>query len=296
MIPVLYRFPEWTPLVGDQAVTSFGVMLLLALLTAGAYFARRLAVLGVPASVAWDLAVFAAVGGLVGAKLMFAVENLPAVADAPAAMLTARGGLSWFGGLIGGAALTLGRARTLRIDAWELAAAATPPVLLGYAMGRIGCFLVGDDYGIPTALPWGVAFPLGAPPTTPTNLRELFDAVPGVPAGVDFVRVHPTQLYEAAAALALLGLVVGLPAVRARSRQRAGGPPEYTMPPVAGQIHAPVGHVLGIGLLGFGIARFAIEFLRVQPYHLLGWLTTAHLFAAAMAAGGIVVLRRAAVR
>ena len=292
MIPVLYRFPEWTPLIGDQAVTSFGAMLFLALLVGGAYFARRLAALGVQRAVAWDLAVVAAVGGLLGAKLMFALENLPTVADAPAAVLTARSGLSWFGGLTGAAALVLWRARALRIDAWELGAAATPPVLLGYAIGRIGCFLVGDDYGIPTALPWGVAFPLGAPPTTPTNLRELFDAVPGVPAGVEFVRVHPTQLYEAAAALLILGLVRALPAARARSHGHAGGPPGFTMAPAAGQIHASMGHVLGLGLLGFGVARFAVEFIRAQPYHFLGWLTAAHVFSAAMVAGGIVVLRR----
>ena len=46
-------------------------------------------------------------------------------------------------------------------------------------VGRIGCFLVGDDYGRPSALPWAVAFPEGLPPTT--------------------TPVHPTQLYEAAA-------------------------------------------------------------------------------------------------
>jgi phosphatidylglycerol:prolipoprotein diacylglycerol transferase len=63
-------------------------------------------------------------------------------------------------------------------------AAATPALAFGHLLGRIGCFLVGDDYGTPTDLPWGVAFPEGLPPTT--------------------VPVHPTQLYEAAG-LALLG-------------------------------------------------------------------------------------------
>ena len=138
MIPVLYRFPEWTPLIGDQAVTSFGVLLLVALLAAGWFFARRSARMGVQRADAWDLAVIAAIGGLLGAKLMFALENLPAVADAPAAMLGARSGLSWFGGLTGGSAAMLWRARKLRIDPWQLAAAATPPVILGNAKGRIG--------------------------------------------------------------------------------------------------------------------------------------------------------------
>ena len=51
-----------------------------------------------------------------------------------------------------------------------------PCLILGYAIGRIGCFLVGDDYGIPTNLPWGMSFPRGAPPT--------------------YQEVHPTQIYE----------------------------------------------------------------------------------------------------
>ena len=60
----------------------------------------------------------------------------------------------------------------------------TPALAFGHLIGRIGCFLVGDDYGTPSTLPWAVAFPEGLPPTT--------------------VPVHPTQLYEAMG-LGLLG-------------------------------------------------------------------------------------------
>ena len=66
-------------------------------------------------------------------------------------------------------------------------AAATPALTIGHAIGRIGCFLVGDDYGRPTSLPWGVAFPQGSPPTS--------------------VPVHPTQLYEALALLPVAWLL-----------------------------------------------------------------------------------------
>jgi phosphatidylglycerol:prolipoprotein diacylglycerol transferase len=58
----------------------------------------------------------------------------------------------------------------------------------GHAIGRIGCFLVGDDYGVPSTLPWAVAFPHGLPPTT--------------------VRVHPTQLYEAVVLLPVAWLLL----------------------------------------------------------------------------------------
>src|SRR5215212_5461435 len=66
-------------------------------------------------------------------------------------------------------------------------AAASPGLAIGHAIGRIGCFLVGDDYGRPTTLPWAFAFPKGLPPTD--------------------VPVHPTQLYEAIA-LAVLAAVL----------------------------------------------------------------------------------------
>src|SRR5687767_5312077 len=85
--------------------------------------------------------------------------------------------MSWFGGFVGG--LLAGYA-TIRVKRWPVIAvlaAATPALAVGQLLGRIGCFLVGDDYGSPTTLPWGVAFPRGLPPTTE--------------------RVHPTQIYEA---------------------------------------------------------------------------------------------------
>jgi len=94
-------------------------------------------------------------------------------------LLSDRGGMSWFGGFVGG--LLAGYA-TIRAKHWPVLgvlAAATPALAVGQMLGRIGCFLVGDDYGRPTNLPWAAAFPEGLPPT----------AVP----------VHPTQLYEAVA-------------------------------------------------------------------------------------------------
>ena len=71
---------------------------------------------------------------------------------------------------------------------WPMVAAAAPAVALGHAIGRIGCFLVGDDYGRPSSLPWAIAFPQGFPPT--------------------HARVHPTQLYEAIPLAVLAFLLV----------------------------------------------------------------------------------------
>lgn len=94
-------------------------------------------------------------------------------------LLFSRGGLSWFGGLTGDVGTGLWVLWRQRIPIVRALAAATPALAVGHAIGRVGCFLVGDDYGRPSDLPWAVAFPEGLPPTD--------------------VPVHPTQLYEAIA-------------------------------------------------------------------------------------------------
>ena len=138
-------------------------------------FRRELNRAGLPEA-ALDAAVYGLVGGLIGAKLLYVFEHR---AEGPFfGLVLDRGGMSWFGGFVGG---LLAGYVTIRANRWPLVpvlAAATPALAVGQLLGRIGCFLVGDDYGHPTNLPWGVAFPQGLPPTTD--------------------RVHPTQLYEAA--------------------------------------------------------------------------------------------------
>jgi len=96
--------------------------------------------------------------------------------------------VSWFGGFAGGVLAGLMVMHRKRLPNVQVLAAATPALAVGHAIGRIGCFLVGDDYGRPTNLPWGIAFPEGLPPT----------AVP----------VHPTQLYEAAVLVPLVILLM----------------------------------------------------------------------------------------
>src|SRR5206468_3487602 len=143
--------------------------------------------------------IFAAgVGGIVGAKVYYAILNRDWH------LLFDRSGLVWYGGFILGAAAILFTINRRRLPVWPLADALAPALALGYAIGRIGCFLVGDDYGRPSNLPWAVAFPVGLPPTTAGELRQTFHLpiAPTVPD--DFlVHVHPTQLYETLICLAI---------------------------------------------------------------------------------------------
>jgi phosphatidylglycerol:prolipoprotein diacylglycerol transferase len=167
LLPVLFR-------IGSFEITSFGAMVALGALAGLWVFRRELGRAGLP-DAALDAAVYGLVGGLLGAKLLYVFEHLDE--GSFFSLFLDRGGMSWFGGFVGG--LLAGYA-TIRVKRWPVVAvlaAATPALAVGQMLGRIGCFLVGDDYGSPTSLPWGVAFPRGLPPTTE--------------------RVHPTQLYEA---------------------------------------------------------------------------------------------------
>lgn len=168
MYPVLFR-------IGSFEITSFGVMVAIGAMLGLWLFRRELHRRRLP-DAATDSAIAGLIGGLVGAKLLYVAEHM---GEEPVlGLLTDRGGMSWFGGLVGGLAAGLLMMSVKRWPIVPVLSAATPALALGHLLGRIGCFLVGDDYGRPTTLPWGVAFPEGLPP-------------------ID-VPVHPTQLYEAA--------------------------------------------------------------------------------------------------
>jgi phosphatidylglycerol---prolipoprotein diacylglyceryl transferase len=165
-------------------ITSFGVMVAIGALVGLNVFGRELRRRQFSED-AVNAAVGGVLGGLVGAKVIWSLEF---AGSAPFSdLLFSRGGLSWFGGFSGGLAVGLWLLRRYRVPLITGLAAASPALAVGHAIGRIGCFLVGDDYGKPTSLPWGISFPEGLPPTT--------------------VPVHPTQLYETAA-LALLAVML----------------------------------------------------------------------------------------
>lgn len=177
MHPVVFR-------IGMFEVTSFGVLVAVAALVGLWLFRRELRRSGMPED-GFDAAVAGIVGGMAGAKLLWVVEHL---GEEPTIdLLLSRGGLSWFGGFAGGVLAGVLVLQVKRLPKIAVLAAAAPALAVGHAIGRIGCFLVGDDYGRPSDLPWAVAFPDGAPPT--------------------IVPVHPTQLYEALALVPLAMLL-----------------------------------------------------------------------------------------
>ncbi len=178
MYPVLFR-------IGDFEITSFGVLVGIAALAGIWVFGRELTRSRLPPD-AVSAGIGGVIGGLLGAKVLWTIEF--SARQPIFESLFSRGGLSWFGGLIGGVGTGLWLLRRHRVPFVRGLAAATPALAIGHAIGRVGCFLVGDDYGRPTDLPWSVAFPKGLPPTD--------------------VPVHPTQLYETFALVVVAWLLL----------------------------------------------------------------------------------------
>ncbi len=169
--------------------------------------------------------------GLVGARLYHVLES-PRELMADPSLLISRFGFAWFGGFLGGFVALLFLARRFEIPALEFMDLCSPAAAVGYAIGRIGCLLSGDgDYGVPTTLPWGMSFPNGVVPTTE--------------------RVHPTPLYEFFIWLAIAAFLWQM-GKKAVSGARPGG------------------EIFCGYLILTGVARFLIEFIRINPRSFFG--------------------------
>jgi phosphatidylglycerol:prolipoprotein diacylglycerol transferase len=247
--------------LGPLEITGYGLMLMVAFLMGGWLIARQLRENNLREDYAADMIAAAVVGGIVGAKLWYV-----ALTRDPGALFS-RGGLVWYGGFIGGALAVILNGWRLRVPLrWTMQLAA-PALAAAYALGRVGCFLVNDDYGRPTTLPWGVKFPNGSPPSTAANLHGFGV---GIPAGVDpstVLAVHPTQLYEVAAMLVAFAVLWVL-----RKKGR------------------PVGWLFGVYLVFAGIERFLVEILRAKDDRLLGSFTIAQLTSVILVALGTLLM------
>jgi phosphatidylglycerol:prolipoprotein diacylglycerol transferase len=245
--------------LGRFTITGYGIMLMAAFLMAGWVFARALAAEGMEPTIAWDSVVAAVIGGLAGGKIYYAILFHDMTA------LTSRGGLVWYGGFIGGVTAVTGYLWWKKQPIMKLGDIIAPALAAGYAVGRVGCFLVGDDYGLPTQMPWGMAFPQGSPPTTARELVQEFHVVlpPGTPPDRIFP-VHPTQLYEVFISLAIFWLLWRV------SRRK----------------NYPTGWVLGIYLALMGMERLFVEIFRAKDDRLLGPFTIAQLISVLLILGG----------
>jgi phosphatidylglycerol:prolipoprotein diacylglycerol transferase len=163
--------------IGPVTLQTFGICFGLAFLAAGAIVYKRLGELGKPQDWAYEIGFAALIGGIVGSRIYFIVQNYDEVKHDLIGNLFSGSGLVWYGGAIGGALAVLGWARWRGFLGLTLLDVAAPALALGYAIGRCGCQLSGDgDYGKPWHGPWAMSYPDGTVPTRET--------------------VHPTPVYE----------------------------------------------------------------------------------------------------
>jgi len=163
--------------LGPIELQTFGICFALAFLASGATIARRLHELGKPPDWAYEMIFAALIGGLVGSRVDFLIQNWDEVSNDLLGNVFSGSGLVWFGGLLGGAIGVVVWARWRGWLGLELLDTCAAPLAIGYAVGRVGCQLSGDgDYGVASDLPWAMAYPEG---TVATDEE-----------------VHPTPVYE----------------------------------------------------------------------------------------------------
>ncbi len=248
--------------IGPLTVYSFGVMLAIAFLVAGNVVQRELARKGMDPELASSFVVWAAIGGLVGSRVLSFVDDWAGFVRDPLAFVFTGAGFVFYGGLIGGFVTVSTVIRRRGLPYWRVTDCIAPALAIGQAIGRIGCQLAGDgDWGQPTTLPWGMSFPnaiIGWEQWTREN---------GLPIDV---RVHPTPVYETI----LYGLVF-----LALWRRRLTPHPD--------------GAILWRYFVLSGAARFLVEIVRVNPPIAFG-LSEAQIISLTIVAIGAVQIWRGA--
>jgi phosphatidylglycerol:prolipoprotein diacylglycerol transferase len=246
--------------VGPLQLTGFGLAVLMSFVIAQIIAQRELARRGHDPEPIGDVVFAAVIGGLLGGKIYYAVlmHDFGAILS--------RAGFVFWGGLIGGILATYLVIHRKHLSFTRISDVSAPALAAGYAIGRTGCWAVGDDYGRPWNGPWAVAFPHGAPPSTVANMTELFHIPPPFGSTPNQVlSVYPTQLYEVT-----LGFVMFLILWRFRDHKHAEG------------------WLFGLYCVLAGIERFLIEFLRAKDDRFFGPFTTAQGIALAFTIGGAV--------
>jgi phosphatidylglycerol:prolipoprotein diacylglycerol transferase len=254
MYPRLFEFGPFT-------IYTYGVLLaaafLLGLKLATARARRR----GLDAGRILDLGIYIIVAAILGGKLLLLVTDFSSFRANPAEILSlARSGGVFYGGLLLAVAVSFWYMRRHRLPLWSTCDVFAPGIALGHAVGRLGCLMAGCCYGKPTGGWWAITF------------SDAFtgDYV-GTPLGTP---LHPTQLYEVGAELAILAFLLWL---ERRPRQFPG-------------------RTFWSYILLYGVSRYAIEFFRGDPRGAVWIFSTSQFISVLLVPASVLMLARLAGR
>ena len=216
--------------LGPISIYTYGLLLVSAYLIALQAGVLRGRARGLNGDRMMDLGIASIVSALIGAKLLLFVVDFDHFTSNPAELWTlVRSGGVFYGGLLLAVGVALWYMRRHAMPVWTTCDAFAPGIALAQSVGRVGCLLAGCCYGHATDLPWGITF------TNPLAASNV-----GTPLGVG---LHPTQIYESVATLAIFGFLL--------LYERKG--------------NAFPGRTFWSYLLLYPTTRFFIEFYRGDP-------------------------------
>ncbi|MCX6000628.1 MAG: prolipoprotein diacylglyceryl transferase [Chloroflexi bacterium] len=237
--------------LGPFEVAWHGLFMMLGIVVATVLTARQATKAGIPGQSVYTAALWIVLLGLIGARIVHVLDSLDVYSSDPVRVLAIwEGGLSWYGGLLGGIVGGIGYAWIAKMPIGRFIDTAAPAILLGLAIGRIGCTLNGDAYGTPTSLPWGIIY---------TN--------PGAFARPLLTPLHPVAVYEIIWDLAVAGALWML-----RGRLKPDGSLFLTM------------------LASYSFGRFLISWIKAEEQPVLGPLHQAHIISLIMFAIAVGLL------
>lgn len=221
-------YPELFSL-GPVTVYTYGVLLAASYLLGLRLAMSRARKWGLDASRVLDLGIYIIIAALVGAKLLLVIVEFDQFRSVNDAWTLVRSGGVFYGGLLLAVGVAFWYIARHRLPFWTTCDVFAPGIALGHVTGRLGCLAAGCCYGKPTDVPWAVVF------TNPLAASNV-----GTPLGIP---LHPTQLYEAGAALVILVLLL--------ATERRGRP----FP----------GRTFWLYMFLYAVSRYVIEMYRGDP-------------------------------
>ena len=194
MLPVLFRIPDFIPLLGGKALHTYGLMVALGFFFGLMFVKRETKRVGLNENQMLDLFFYLAIAGLVGSRVLYIINSTDNFWSDPLVFFRVwEGGLVFQGGVIASLFVSIYYMKKHRLPFYKCADVYSPALSLGHALGRLGCFFAGCCYGEQCDInnPLAIVFPLNSDTIAP----------PGIP-------LYPTQLMESFGEFAIFGFLL----------------------------------------------------------------------------------------